>query len=253
MPSDLQSRVHTRFGAELKLPPPYRLFTLREAGRAFDHAQKIAPKEGAGSLVWVGRFDLVEFALVLEPDEPLAAARRTIYAGMVALADALAVHAPPETAITFEWPDAVFVQGGLVGGGQLASPKNADEKKRPDWLVFGAMLRTAITGVAEPGLLPNSAALEDEGFEELGPGQMVETFARHLMVTLDAWQQEGFDRVARNYLPRLSAEAGTEHMIDGVGDLLTRKKGDPVVVKQKILPKLAHPSWLDRNTGEMLT
>lgn len=253
MPSDAQSRIHEKFGADLNLPPPFRLITLREAGHAFDHAQKIAAKEGAGTLIWVGRFDLVEFALVLEPDEPLAAARRTIYAGMMALADALAVHAPPETAITFEWPDALFVQGGLVGGGQLAWPKNADENRRPDWLVFGAMLRTVIMGVNEPGSSPDSAALEDEGFEELGPGQIVETFARHLMVTLDAWQQEGFDRVARSYLPHLSVEEGYENMIDGVGNLLTRKNGSAVVTKKKIVPALARPSWLNPDTGEMLS
>ncbi len=253
MPIDAQSRIHDKFGADLSLPPPFRLITLREAGRAFDYAQKIAAKEGAGTLVWVGRFDLIEFALVLEPDEPLAAARRTIYAGMIALADALAVHAPPETAITFEWPDAVFVQGGLVGGGQLAWPKNAAENERPEWLVFGAILRTVIMGVNEPGLRPESVALEDEGFEELGPGQVVETFARHLMVTLDAWQQEGFDRVARNYLPRLSTEEGYEHMIDGVGDLLIRRNGSAAVTKRKIVSALARPSWLDPDTGEMLS
>jgi len=253
MPSDARTRIHDKYGPDLDLPPPFRLVTMREAGHAFGHAQKIAPKEGAGTLVWVGRFDLVEFALVLEPDEPLAAARRAIYAGMTALADALAVHAPPETAITFEWPDAVFVQGGLVGGGQLAWPKKAEETKRPDWLVFGAMVRTVIMGLAEPASRPDMAALEDEGFEELGPGRMVETFSRHLMVALDAWQQDGFKPIAQTYLPRLSAEEGTEQMIDGVGDLLIRKKGKAEVTKRKLLPALAKPSWLDVETGELLT
>lgn len=144
MPTDMRSRIREEFGANLQLPPPFRLHTLREAGRAFEHAKAIAAKEGAGALVWVGRFDLVEFALVLEPDEPLAAARRTIYAGMNALADTLAVHAPPNTLIHFEWPDALFVGGGLVGGGQLAWPKNAAENKRPDWIVFGEIGRAHV-------------------------------------------------------------------------------------------------------------
>ena len=37
-------------------------------------------------------FDLAEFAVVLEPDEPLHFARRTLYACMTALADALSVR-----------------------------------------------------------------------------------------------------------------------------------------------------------------
>ena len=49
------------------LPPPYRLVTLREAGDAFEHACAMAPEAGAGTLVWVRRFDVAEFAVVLEP------------------------------------------------------------------------------------------------------------------------------------------------------------------------------------------
>src|SRR5436190_23906248 len=91
---------------KLDLPPLFRCVRLREVGDAFAHALKIAAQEGAGTLVHVGRFDLVEFALVLEPEEPLPAARRVLYAGLVALGQALALHAPPQRLITFDWPDA---------------------------------------------------------------------------------------------------------------------------------------------------
>ena len=68
---------------DILLPPAFRLVTLRESGDAFAHAKANAATEGAGTLVFVGRFDLVEFAVVLEPDEPLRHARRAFYAGMV--------------------------------------------------------------------------------------------------------------------------------------------------------------------------
>lgn len=92
---------------DLMLPTVFNAVRLREAGDAFAHAQTIAAKSGAGTLVHVGRFDSAEFALVLEPEEPLCSARRVFYAGMTALADALAAHAAPETAIGIEWPDAI--------------------------------------------------------------------------------------------------------------------------------------------------
>jgi biotin-(acetyl-CoA carboxylase) ligase len=252
MPTDLRWRIHDKTGPVLDLPPAFRLVTLREAGRAFEYAQKIASKEGAGTLVWVGRFDLVGFAVVLEPDEPLATARRAIYAGMNALADTLAVHAPPETLINIEWPDALFVDGGLVGGGRLAWPKKASENKRPDWLVFGAMLRTVIMGIAEPGLKPHLTALDDAGFSELGPGRLLETFSRHFMAATDAWQQDGFAAIAEPYLLRLAAAEATERMIDGSGDLLTRKKGKTETAKKRLAPMLVKPSWLDAKSGEIL-
>src|ERR1043165_10197523 len=101
---------------KLELPPPFTLVTLREAGDAFAHAMSIAPEQGAGTLVYVGRFDLAEFAVVLEPDEPLRTARRALYTGMTALLDALLAFAPPEKPVAIDWPDAIRIDGGLVGG-----------------------------------------------------------------------------------------------------------------------------------------
>src|SRR2546423_6289986 len=131
MPFEKRRRPTSR--PVLDLPPPFRLVMLREVGDAFAHALRIAGQEGAGTLVYVGRFDLAEFAVVLEPEEPLRFARRALYAGMAALIDALAAHAPPEKPITIDWPDAVRVDNGLVGGGRLAWPEGAAEDEPPDW------------------------------------------------------------------------------------------------------------------------
>jgi Biotin/lipoate A/B protein ligase family len=244
-----ETRVRRPFAPALDLPPGFRLVSLREVGDAFARAQEIAADEGAGTLVWVGRFDLVEFAVVLEPDEPLRAARRAFYAGMAALADALAVHAPPEKPIAFDWPDAIRVDRGLVGGGRLAWPAHAREDAAPPWLVFGATVRTVAMSEGTSGLRPIEAALEDEGFDDLGSGRLVESFARQLMVLIDAWQESGFGVVAQSYLTRLPAEPGMERTIDGVGDLLVRRKGKLDVKKHRLLPALAAPSWLDPETG----
>jgi biotin-(acetyl-CoA carboxylase) ligase len=244
-----EHRLHRSSKPALDLPPPFRLVTLREVGDAFSHAANIAAEEGAGTLVHVGRFDLAEFAVVLEPEEPLKSARRAFYAGLAALADALAVHAPPECPITFDWPDAVRVNGGLVGGARLAWPQAADENEQPAWLVFGAMIRTVAMGEEEPGLRPLSAALEEEGFDDLVSGALVESFARHLMVAVDTWQESGFGAVAKNYLARLAPEGGVRRDIDDNGDLLLRRMAVPTAERRSLVPALAQPSWLDHATG----
>src|SRR5215475_6043932 len=86
MPLQERPRRRTSSRPALDLPPPFRLVTLREVGDAFAHATRVAAEEGAGTLVYVGRFDLAEFAVVLEPEEPLKTARRALYAGLTALA-----------------------------------------------------------------------------------------------------------------------------------------------------------------------
>jgi hypothetical protein len=225
MPQGARTREKTPLGQELSLPPPFTAVRLREVGDAFAHAISIAAEQGAGTLVYVGRFDLAEFAVVLEPEEPLAQARRAFYAGMVALADALAAHAQPETTITIDWPDAIAVNRGLVGGGRIGWLQGVAEDETPPWLVFGAMIRTvSMTGI-EPGLTPLSTALEEEGFTDGTSNAVIESFARNLM--------------------RLPAEKGLRRDIDDNGDLLVRRMGKATAERKKFLPQLAVPSWLD--------
>ena len=230
---------------ELTLPPLFTLVRLRELGDAFAHAQSIAAEQGAGTLVYVGRFDLVEFAMVLEPDEPLREARRSLYAGMTALADALAVHAQPETAITIDWPDSISVNAGLVGGGRLAWPQAVKEDETPPWLVFGAMIRTVSVSGIEPGLNPLVTALEEEGFTDAMSDKVLESFARHFMVAVDGWQEKGFGAVAHRYLERLPRESGLRRDIDDNGDLLVGRIGKAEVERKQLLPRLAAPAWYD--------
>jgi hypothetical protein len=249
MPLKTRLRSGTASPPELDLPPPFRLITLREVGDAFLHAQKVAAQEGAGTLVYVGRFDLAEFAVVLEPEEPLREARKAFYACMNALFDALLVHSPPEKPITIDWPDAVRVDGGLVGGGRFAWPSGADEHAPPDWLVFGGMIRT-VSMTDEPGIFPLETALDQEGFgDEAGSSALVESFARHLMVAIDALQQDGFAAVAKDYLMRLSPEKGARRDIDGNGDLLVRWAAGNEVERRPLLPALIKPSWYDPERG----
>jgi biotin-(acetyl-CoA carboxylase) ligase len=248
LPLETRTRSRAPFAPELDLPPPFTLVTLREVGDAFAHATEIASEQGAGTLTYVGRFDLAEFAVVLEPDEPLRTARRTLYLGMAALIDALLAYSPPEKPVEIEWPDAIRVDGGLVGGGRLAWPQDASEDEPPDWLVFGAMIRTVSMGDGEPGLNPLAAALEEEGFTDFTAGALVESFARHLMVHTDAWQEQGFGAVAKEYLQRLPRDKGLRRDIDESGDLLLRRMGKAEVERRKLGSLLAAPSWLDPQT-----
>src|SRR5262245_19854205 len=242
-----QPKIHS--ASTLDLPPPFSLVTLREIGDAFAHAQAIAPEKGAGTLVHVGRFDLSEFAVVLEPDELLTSARRAFYVCMVALYDALLGHAPPERPIEVRWPDAIYVDGGLVGGGRLAWPAGTADSAVPDWLVFGATIRLVSLGKEEVGLRPLATALDEEGFDDLGSGRLVESFARHLMLALDSWRAGELATVTRQYLDRLRVEKGAIPALSREGDLLMRWRGKAEPDRHSLANALATPSWLDLATG----
>lgn len=217
---------------------------LRESGDAFAHACAIAQDSGAGTLVYVGRFDLAEFAVVLEPDQPLRSARCAFYAGMIALTDALRAYAPPNKEIAIDWPDAVRVDGGLVGGGRLAWPASAGEDEPPSWLAFGAMIRT-VAMTEEPGVYPLASALDQEGFGEASAVDITESFARHLMLVIDGWQADGFDSMAREFLSRLPRERDVTCRLDDNGDLVMRRLGTDQTERRELVRALAMPSWFD--------
>jgi biotin-(acetyl-CoA carboxylase) ligase len=249
MPLEGHTRGQGLCARGLDLPPPFQLVMLREVGDAFVHACTHAAALGAGTLVFVGRFDLAEFAVVLEPDEPVGSAWHTLYAGMVALADALATLAPPRKPIAIEWPDAIRLDGGLVGGGRLAWPEGTDAAAPPPWLVFGAMIRTASMAGDGSGLRPLTTALEDEGFGDVGSDRLVESFARHFMRVIDHWREAGFAAIANNYVSRLERARGVRHDIGDSGELLLTRTSGPVE-HHRLRPELAAPSWLDPHSGE---
>lgn len=230
----------------LDLPPLFRPVVLREVGDAFAHACSHAADSGAGTLVFVGRFDLAEFAVVLEPEEPLRFARLVFYAGMLALYETLAAAAPPEKPIAIEWPDAIYVDGGLVGGGRLSWPAGVAESEAPPWLVFGASIRTTSMG-SDAGLYPLATALEAEGFVDRAADELVARFSRHLMVALDRWNAEGAAALIRDYTATLRPRGAAGYTIADDGALVERS--GQAVKRHALTTALALPSWLDPRTG----
>lgn len=223
---------------------------LRESRDAFAHAVEIAEESGAGTLTYVGQFDLAEFAVVLEPGEPLRTARRAFYAAMVALTDAVRAYAPPKKTIAIDWPDAIRIDGRLVGGGRLGWPSSAKEDEPPHWLVFGAMIRTVALTDEPASVHQLASALDQEDFGEAGTVQVIERFARHLMLAVDAWQIDGFDVVAREFTRLLARGRQGTHWIEDNGDLLVRGNGEGKSDRRDLKKALSIPSWLDPKLGE---
>jgi biotin-(acetyl-CoA carboxylase) ligase len=250
----------------LDLPPGYTAVPLREKDDAFAHAIAIAAEDGAGTLVWVPRFDTIEFALVLEPGDALVTARRVLYPIMTAVGDAIAAYCPPERPVTFAWPDTVMLDRGIVGGVRLAWPDAAAEDAVPDWLVAGVVLRTLVAArktvvdFLAQGRIPlavqlddptvDGATLQGDDFEMMPAERLIGSFCRHFLVQLDTWQEGGFTPVAQTYLARLPEVSGVRRGIDANGDLLTRSLAAPEPAREPLLAALATPQWRDPATGE---
>ncbi len=243
----MAAKKHLGDAGRPDLPPAFTLITVREAADAFKHAVALREKT-AGKLVWARRFQLAEFAVVLEPAEPLAEARLVLFAAMNALADTLAVHCPPEKPVAFSWPDMIMLDMGILGGGRLVWNAECGEGETPDWMVFGAMVRTAGHYRTEPGEWKRGVALAEEGIWDLEPADIVEGFARHLMSALYNWTEFGPRREMSRWMDRLQQTPGLPASLDEAGNLCegvgARRE------KRLLIEALTKPSWLDPQTQE---
>jgi biotin-(acetyl-CoA carboxylase) ligase len=202
----------------LVLPPPYTAHWLQD-GDAFAEAQRLAPTQGAGTMVWhaatgAGRAGRLDFAVVLEPETPLSEARPAFLIGMLALSDALSAHSPPERAVTFGWPGQLLFDGGKLGGMRLSVAPGSGEDDVPGWMVLGAELIADRNHLVTPGSLPDSVSLEEEGIVD--PAAIIESFGAYLMLSFDRWTHEGFVPLAARYTERL-ASGGS---LNEAGDLV---------------------------------
>jgi hypothetical protein len=224
---------------DLILPPPYTLHRIDDAD-VLETAARMALREGAGTFVLRSSPGLLALAVVLEPEQRLVEARLAFFAGMTALADAIAAHCPPERPIGFRWPDEIRYDMARLGGGRLAIPSGCAEDEVPDWLVFAAELIADRDQIDEPGHFPDSISLKEE---EIGPIEdMVECFASYLMLHFDRWSNEGpravLDRYARRLDPPLPA--GLRRI---EGDALIERTPGGAERRLGLMEGLARSNW----------
>ncbi|MCH8465788.1 MAG: biotin/lipoate--protein ligase family protein [Roseinatronobacter sp.] len=186
--------------APVLLPPP---FTLHEtsARDVLAEAAKLAPTEGAGALVLHQSPGLLAFAVVLEPEQVLAEAQMAFALGMVALADALAAHCPPERAVRLVWPDALHYDKARLGGGRFAVAPGTGPQDVPEWMVFAAELIADRDHLEEPGRFADATSLKEEAFD--AAEDIVATFASYMMLYFDRWKHDGIEAVTNRYLMRI--------------------------------------------------
>ena len=196
----MDDRSQTHGLGHIALPPPYTL----HAGTGPDvleQAVELAPEDGAGTLVCHASSGLLAFAVVLEPTQKLHEAQMAFPLGMVAVADALAAHCPPERAVRLNWPDEIRYDKARIGGGRFAVAPGTGPQDVPDWMVFAAELISERDHLLEPGRFPDSTSLKEEDFDP--HEDIIATFASYMMLYFDRWLHDGLDAVTNRYLMRI--------------------------------------------------
>lgn len=199
-------------------PPAYRALMVagREPFLAAMEAAQHQPEDGL--LLWSPEPLCARVAVVLEPADPAPRTAPLALVAMVGLGDALGALVAPEIPVTFDWPDRIYLNGGLVGGVRAAiAPTTADDEV-PAWMVIGCRIEVAGEGVdPAPGERPDLTSLFEEGSADISATDVIDAFARHFLLWINRWQEDGFGPVAREFMGR-AEPAGLR--LDSHGNLI---------------------------------
>lgn len=145
----------------------------------------------AGLVFYQITTDHLRAAIVFAPEVPLEDAMAMLPACGIGFQNALGALAPPEVAVHLDWTGAITVNAALCGHLQAAASTVTPEAI-PDWLVIG--LEVPLMPQSEsPGHNPDQTSLFDEGCVEVEPTRLLESWARHTLVWINRWSDEGIE------------------------------------------------------------
>ena len=198
---------------QLHLPPIYKAIILAESGEdARAHAGRLAAAGGeAGLFVWRPAETIIEWAILLRPEEDAAKILPVVLVASLALLDAVGTAGPPAVASDLVWPAGLRINSGLAGGIAL----DLAPGESPEWAVVSAILRKTGDPGAEGGERPDVTSLSDEGFAHMADRNLLEAFARHFLVWMDRWEDQGLPAIARHWLHRATADGGDTVLMAG--------------------------------------
>lgn len=204
-------------------PPLFNGHGVRAPVRPFADAVKGAGegRYGAGDIIWARNARVMDIAVVLEPEVGRERSYEILCVAAIAVSDALGAIAPPEIAITWNWPNIIRANKARVGALRLEISPEDDDEGAPLWLVVGVeLVISPDMSEPEPGLYVDRTTLYDEGCAELDRTMVMESWSRHFLTWINTWSEEGFKPIHEAYLFRANGYR-EEIQMDWGGEALT--------------------------------
>ncbi len=134
-------------------PPLLSSKPVRAPKRPFENAchDALQGTAEAGDVYWAKNNRMLDCAIVLEPEVPLAQALQMAYVVMVAFGDAFGAVAEAEVGLHYHWPDKFMINRAEVGRLRIAAPKGTKAGQVPDWVSFNIINEMQGEDEAEPG------------------------------------------------------------------------------------------------------
>lgn len=180
------------------------------------HAAAQSAASGRCGQPWLSVPGGLYAAVILRPEQALEQAAQLSLVAAVSLAAAIADHVEPLTELHLGWPNDLLLRQAKVGTVQLRWRADGDALR---WMVLGTYVNVA-QAPASLGL--DAACLREEGESVSNAADLLGSFARHFLVWIDRWANEGFAPVRKAWLQRAA----------GIGAPCVLRAGDRSVTGQ---------------------
>ncbi|MDU9004611.1 biotin/lipoate--protein ligase family protein [Sedimentitalea todarodis] len=163
-----------------------------------------------GTVVHKVQADRLRAAIIFAPEVATEKAIAMLPLCGVGFQNAVGALAPPEVAVHLDWSGGIRVNGAHCGRLRVAAA-DAVTDQVPDWLVVGLEVPILQTE-CDPGTNPDVTALYEEGCAEVDPAHLLESWARHCLVWINRWSDEG----------NAPVHAAWSGLLQGIGETVTR-------------------------------
>jgi BirA family biotin operon repressor/biotin-[acetyl-CoA-carboxylase] ligase len=200
--------------AEERLPEGFVLHELGRVDSTNDEARRMAEAGAKPGLVvlageqtggrgrhgraWVSPVGNLYASVLLGVDGPPAASAQLSFVAGLALADALARHAPKGAVLRLKWPNDVLIGGAKVAGILLESIG-----KGSGAVFTGVVVGTGVNIASSPRETPYPAtSLVEQGFAAISPRALLDAYLEALDRWLRRWREAGFAEVRAAWCAR---------------------------------------------------
>jgi len=179
----------------------------------------------AGTIVYNLSGRDLRAAIIFAPEVPLAQAMAMLPVCGIGFQNALGSVAPPEVAVHLKWDGTIMVNGAACGALTAHSATGA-QNQLPDWLAIGLTVPLWPENDA-PGETPDITALYAEGCSDITPVDLLEGWARHTLVWINRWLDEGTRPIHAEFTGLWQKNAGELGLDPDMGLL---SKSDDVMI-----------------------
>jgi len=166
---------------------------------------------GAGDLLWSDDLKNLNFCVVLEPEVLRARCHEILSLIMVSFGDAVGALAPPEMAITYQWPNGIQLNDASVGVCDLQISDDETDGI-PNWLIVSIEVAIKPENIMhDPGNEAWRTTLWEEGCGDITRTELLESTARHFLNWVHTWSEEGFKPIHDQWMGRICEK---QKMID---------------------------------------